>query len=149
MKKIFEQQDMQYSIFLVFKSSDKILFLFQTHSESFRIMGAVLSNQTETPLAFRLITKPPFLLVDLDPSTNREEMTRAYATEFQTLRPQHNLPASTFVLIFIEKHLHINHIGGVMVNMFLFRAVDRGLKSRLSKPKTMKLVFVASPLSKE
>ena len=80
-------------------------------------MGAVLSNQTETPLAFRLITKPPFLLVDLDPSTNREEMTRAYATEFQTLRPQHNLPASTFVLIFIEKHLHINHIGGVMVNI--------------------------------
>lgn len=63
-----------------------------THSESFRIMGAVLSNQTETPLAFRLITKPPFLLVDLDPSTNQEEMTRAYVTEFQTLRPQHNLP---------------------------------------------------------
>ncbi|XP_071158552.1 deleted in lung and esophageal cancer protein 1-like isoform X2 [Mytilus edulis] len=63
-----------------------------THSESFRVMGAILSNHTESPLAFRLISKPPFLLVDLDPSTNREELTKAYVTEFQTLKPQHNLP---------------------------------------------------------
>ncbi|CAC5401955.1 unnamed protein product [Mytilus coruscus] len=66
-----------------------------THSESFRVMGAILSNQTESPLAFRLISKPPFLLVDLDPSTNREELTKAYVTEFQTLKPQHNLPVSS------------------------------------------------------
>ena len=45
-----------------------------------------------------------------------------------------------------------NRIGGVMVRVFASSAVDRGFEPRLGqthvvKPKTIKLVFVASPLS--
>ena len=41
----------------------------------------------------------------------------------------------------------INRIVGVMVSMLTLSAVDRGFESRSVKPKTIKLVFVASPLS--
>ena len=39
-----------------------------------------------------------------------------------------------------------NCIGGVMVSMLVSSAVDRGFKPHWVKPKTMRLVFVASPL---
>ena len=40
-----------------------------------------------------------------------------------------------------------NCIGDVIVSMLASSAVDRGSSSSWVKPKTMKLVFVASPLS--
>jgi hypothetical protein len=40
-----------------------------------------------------------------------------------------------------------NRIGGVMVSVLASSVVDRGLEPRSGQPKTMKLVFVASPLS--
>jgi hypothetical protein len=42
---------------------------------------------------------------------------------------------------------HTNHIGGVMVRVLAFNAVDRGFEPRLAKTKDYKLVFVATPLS--
>ncbi|KAK3108686.1 hypothetical protein FSP39_013370 [Pinctada imbricata] len=62
-----------------------------TCRESLRVCSTMLSNQTETPLVFKLITKPPFLLVDLDPTSNKFSSTRSTETDYQTLRPQHNL----------------------------------------------------------
>ena len=38
-------------------------------------------------------------------------------------------------------------IGGVMVSVLASGVVDRGFESGLVKPKTIKVVFVASPLS--
>ena len=47
--------------------------------------------------------------------------------------------------------IHITHghnsIGGVMVNMLASIVVDRGFEHDRIKQKTIKLVFVASPLS--
>ena len=40
-----------------------------------------------------------------------------------------------------------NHIGGVMVSVFPSSGVDLGLSLDRVKPKTIKLVFAASPLS--
>jgi len=39
----------------------------------------------------------------------------------------------------------INRIGGVMVSVLASSAVDRGLEPGRVKPKTIQLVFVASP----
>ena len=47
----------------------------------------------------------------------------------------------------IGVHLTMNRIGGVMVSVLALSAVDRGFKPGWVKPKTIKLVFVASPLS--
>ncbi|XP_056008414.1 deleted in lung and esophageal cancer protein 1-like isoform X2 [Ostrea edulis] len=63
----------------------------QVSRESLRINTSMLSNNTETPLVFRMMTKKPFMLVDVDPSTNEELSTRTTATQMQTLRPNHNL----------------------------------------------------------
>ncbi|XP_061179869.1 deleted in lung and esophageal cancer protein 1-like isoform X2 [Saccostrea echinata] len=63
----------------------------QVSSESLRISTAMLSNNTETPLVFRMMTTKPFLMVDVDPSTNEELSDRTTATQMQTLRPNHNL----------------------------------------------------------
>jgi hypothetical protein len=41
----------------------------------------------------------------------------------------------------------VNHIGSVMVSVLASSAVDRGFDPDQVKPKTIKLVFVASPLS--
>ena len=41
----------------------------------------------------------------------------------------------------------LNRIGGVMVSVLASSAVDRGFEPGRVKPKTIKLVFVASPLS--
>ena len=41
----------------------------------------------------------------------------------------------------------LNRIGGVMVSVLASSAVDRGFEPDRVKPKTIKLVFVASPLS--
>jgi hypothetical protein len=41
----------------------------------------------------------------------------------------------------------LNCIGGVMASMLVSSVVDGGLSLDLVKPKTMKLVFVASMLS--
>jgi hypothetical protein len=40
-----------------------------------------------------------------------------------------------------------NRIGGVIVSLLATSAVDRGFEPGRVKPKTMKLVFVTSPLS--
>ncbi|XP_021361346.1 deleted in lung and esophageal cancer protein 1-like isoform X1 [Mizuhopecten yessoensis] len=71
--------------------SDLLLEGGRTKEESSKVCSAVLANHTETPLTFKLITKPPFVLVDLNPSTNRAGATSIQETEMQTLRPQHNL----------------------------------------------------------
>ncbi|XP_033743778.1 deleted in lung and esophageal cancer protein 1-like isoform X2 [Pecten maximus] len=71
--------------------SDLLLEGGRTIPESSKVCSAVLANHTETPLTFKLITKAPFVLVDLNPSTNRAGATTIQETEMQTLRPQHNL----------------------------------------------------------
>jgi hypothetical protein len=42
---------------------------------------------------------------------------------------------------------NVNRIGGVMVSVIASSAVDRGFETARVIPKTIKLVFVASPLS--
>ncbi|KAK3588190.1 hypothetical protein CHS0354_012251 [Potamilus streckersoni] len=61
--------------------------------ETLKICSVMLSNLTLTPLTFRLVTKRPFCLVELDPSSNPEKSTRAHQTDFNTLKPRHNLIA--------------------------------------------------------
>ena len=63
------------------------------------VNNVMLSNLTLTPLTFRLVTNKPFMMVDLDPSSNREGSTRAQSTEMHTLKPRHNLVVRTFDLI--------------------------------------------------
>ena len=50
--------------------------------------------KTLTPLTFRLVTQKPFMLVELDPSSNKEGNTRAQSTDMHTLKPRHNLVVS-------------------------------------------------------
>ena len=45
------------------------------------------------------------------------------------------------VALYLQDKMFIVHIGGVMVSVLALSAVDCGFK-----PRTMKLVFVASPL---
>ena len=47
-----------------------------------------------TPLTFRLVIQKPFMLVELDPSSNKEGNTRAQSTDMHTLKPRHNLVVS-------------------------------------------------------
>ena len=50
--------------------------------------------KTLTPLTFRLVTQKPFILVELNPSSNKEGNTRAQSTDMHTLKPRHNLVVS-------------------------------------------------------
>lgn len=63
-------------------------------SESLRVNSTMLSNNTLTPLTFRLKVGDPFLLVDLDPENNSEGSSKALSTSFCTLNPNHNLMVS-------------------------------------------------------
>ena len=47
----------------------------------------------------------------------------------------------------VDFFVTIDHISGVMVSVLASSAVYRGLSHGRVKPKTIKLVFVASPLS--
>lgn len=78
--------------------------------ESLRIATSMLSNNTETPLVFRMMTKAPFILVDMDPSTNVELSTRTISTQMQTLRPKHNLIVSIYTVIQRINFEHIVHM---------------------------------------
>lgn len=78
----------------------------QISKESLRIATSMLSNNTETPLVFRVMTKVPFILVDMDPSTNVELSTRTISTQMQTLRPKHNLIVSVYTLSYKESLLN-------------------------------------------
>ena len=44
-------------------------------------------------------------------------------------------------------YYHSNRIGGVMVSVLASSAVDRGLEPQPGRTKTIKLVFIASPIS--
>ncbi|KAK6165505.1 hypothetical protein SNE40_022422 [Patella caerulea] len=63
----------------------------QAQKESIKVCSTILSNRTETPLTFRLLVNKPFILVDLDPTSNIEGSTRATETLYNTLNPQHSL----------------------------------------------------------
>ena len=49
----------------------------------------------------------------------------------------------------VPPFIRTNRIGGVMVSMFVTSAADRGFEPDHVRPKTIKLVFVASPISKQ
>ena len=66
----------------------------QLKAESLSVNSVMLSNLTLTPLTFRLVTQKPFMLVELDPSSNKEGNTRAQSTDIHTLKPRHNLVES-------------------------------------------------------
>ena len=50
-------------------------------------------------------------------------------------------------LLWIINCMLYNHISGIMVSLLALSVVDRGFEPWLVKPQTIKLVFVASPLS--
>ena len=50
-------------------------------------------------------------------------------------------------LLWIINCMLYNHISGIMVSLLASSVVDRGFEPWLVKPQTIKLVFVASPLS--
>ena len=52
-----------------------------------------------------------------------------------------------FRTLLSNKSIPINVIGGVMVSLLASSSVDRGFEPGRVKPKTIKLIFVASPLS--
>ena len=68
------------------------------------------------------------------------------------MRNVYTLIIHAFLLVFIAQirslsgALQLNLFGGVMVSVLASSAVDRGFEPGRVKPKTMKLVFVASPL---
>jgi len=70
------------------------LISFQLSGESLKVKAVMLSNLTLTPLTFRLVTRQPFWLVDLDPSSNKEGKTRTHETDMHTLKPRHNFIVS-------------------------------------------------------
>ena len=72
----------------------RIYLGFQLKAESLTVNNVMLSNLTLTPLTFKLVTNKPFILVELDPSSNKEGNTRAQSTEMHTLKPRHNLVVS-------------------------------------------------------
>ena len=51
------------------------------------------------------------------------------------------------MLFILLDSFNLNHIGGVMVSVLVSSVVDRGFEPCRAKPKTIKLVCVASPLS--
>lgn len=55
--------------------------------EKLHICRATLSNRTETPLQFKLITSEPFFLVELDPVT-KKPTAQLVETEFAVLQPK-------------------------------------------------------------
>lgn len=59
--------------------------------EALRVCSTMLSNNTLTPLTFKLKVKEPFTLVDLDPACTKESVSRALETLPCTLNPRHNL----------------------------------------------------------
>ncbi|XP_060555800.1 deleted in lung and esophageal cancer protein 1-like isoform X2 [Ruditapes philippinarum] len=58
--------------------------------ESLQTQSVMLSNLTLTPLTFKLATKQPFVMVELDPYSNKEGLTRSHSTDMHTLKPRHN-----------------------------------------------------------
>ncbi|KAL5006767.1 hypothetical protein ScPMuIL_015573 [Solemya velum] len=84
-----EEEGMQYmsamSDLLEGNSAGRLL------PESLKVCSTVLYNNTETPLTFRLLTKLPFTLVDLNPLSNSEGAMRAQETDMNVLKPRHNL----------------------------------------------------------
>lgn len=63
----------------------------QLLSEDLQTCSVMLSNLTMTHLIFQLVVNEPFLLVDMDPSSNASGSSRTQATELHTLKPRHNL----------------------------------------------------------
>ncbi|XP_013414779.1 deleted in lung and esophageal cancer protein 1 [Lingula anatina] len=60
--------------------------------ESLRVCSCNLSNYTGTPLTFKLLTRRPFTLVDIDPAADGHLGSgQVQESEMCTLRPQHNL----------------------------------------------------------
>ncbi|RUS82779.1 hypothetical protein EGW08_009443 [Elysia chlorotica] len=59
--------------------------------EALRVCSTMLSNNTLTPLTFRLKVKDPWTLVDLDPVCTKDSASRAKDTLPCTLNPRHNL----------------------------------------------------------
>lgn len=60
-------------------------------AEALKICSTMLSNNTMTPLTFRLKVEEPFTLVDLDPGNSSNGSTKALSTAFCNLNPRHNL----------------------------------------------------------
>jgi hypothetical protein len=56
-------------------------------------------------------------------------------------------PTVEITLMLPSSYINIYRIGGVMVSMLTSSAVGRGFESSRVIPKTIKLVFVVSPLS--
>ena len=52
--------------------------------------SAVLSNQTETPLVFRLLSSAPFQIVYTDPET-QAPLLQLLQTEIASLNPRQNM----------------------------------------------------------
>ncbi|GFR90269.1 deleted in lung and esophageal cancer protein 1 [Elysia marginata] len=59
--------------------------------EALRVCSTMLSNNTLTPLTFKLKVKDPWTLVDLDPACTKNSVSRALETLPCTLNPRHNL----------------------------------------------------------
>ncbi|XP_064614552.1 LOW QUALITY PROTEIN: deleted in lung and esophageal cancer protein 1-like [Liolophura sinensis] len=60
-------------------------------AESLNVCSALLSNQTQTNMTFRLRVKSPFVLVDLDPASTSDGATSSFVTDMCSLKPQHSL----------------------------------------------------------
>ena len=58
--------------------------------ESLKMCSAVLSNQTETPLVFRLLSSEPFQIVYTDPVTDAP-ILQLLQTEMASLNPGQNM----------------------------------------------------------
>ena len=59
------------------------------------------------------------------------------------------MDTSTYISLYfiLKTYISVNRIGGVMVSVLASNAVERGFEPGQVKPKTIKLVFVASQLS--
>ena len=69
-------------------------FILQLLPECLQTQSVMLSNLTLTPLTFKLATKQPFVMVELDPYSNKEGLSRSHTTDMHTLKPRHNLIVS-------------------------------------------------------
>eukprot|EP00058_Branchiostoma_floridae_P005200 XP_002590688.1 hypothetical protein BRAFLDRAFT_89490 [Branchiostoma floridae] len=67
----------------------------QLSSEFLKTTSCTVTNKTETPLQFRLVTTPPFLLVGVEVAGVRgRAFARTQASGFYTLNPRQNMKVS-------------------------------------------------------
>ncbi|CAL1533794.1 unnamed protein product [Lymnaea stagnalis] len=85
---------------LVFRSAmSDIMHNGKVSQQAHKLSSLKLTNDTFTPLTFKLKVKDPFLLVDLDPSISVEARSSAFETSPCTLNPREHIMVNVAFIV--------------------------------------------------